>query len=297
MTPTHGPVVGRRRLRSVLRRAREAAGLTQEQVAVAMDWSLSKLIRIEAGTVSISTNDAKALLNLYRLTDPAQVAELVELARVSRRRTWWSQYRDTVPAAYLSYVGLEAEASALQVFQSSGIPGLLQTDTYARAMVAAAASTISLDPLNEAEAEKRHAIRMQRQRDVLSRPQPPEMEVVLDEAVLHRQTGGPACIREQLLHLVAMGEAPNIDIRVLPFAAGSYAPQPPFIVLRFSDPGDIEVVYREGVLADELVDRPEAVAPYRRTFRRLQEMSLSTAESRSLIEKVAGEIGSPATSR
>lgn len=291
MTSLHGPVVGRRRLRSTLRRAREAAGLTQEQVAYAMDWSLSKLIRIEAGTVSISTNDAKALLNLYQLTDPAQVGDLVELARLSRRRTWWSQYKDTVPAAYLSYVGLEAEASAMQFFQSSGIPGLLQTETYARATVAAAASTTSLDPLDAAEAETRHSIRMHRQRDVFSRAQPAEIEVVLDEAVLHRQTGGPDCIREQLLHLVAIGEAANISIRVLPFAAGDYAPQPPFIVLQFPDPEDTEVVYREGVLANDMFDRPDSVAPYRRTFRRLQEMSSSPAESRSLIEKIAGELG------
>jgi transcriptional regulator with XRE-family HTH domain len=91
MTTVQGPTVGRRRLRSALRRAREDAGLTQEQVAAAMDWSLSKLIRIEAGTVSISTNDVKALLNYYQMTDGSQVADLVALARVARRRTWWSQ--------------------------------------------------------------------------------------------------------------------------------------------------------------------------------------------------------------
>ena len=290
MASMHGPVVGRRRLRATLRRAREAAGLTQEQVAVEMDWSLSKLIRIEAGTVSVSTNDAKALLNLYRLTDPVQVGELVELARVSRRRAWWSPYRDTLPAAYLSYIGLEAEASVMQIFQSSGVPGLLQTEAYARATVAAAASTTSLDPLDPVEAETRHSIRMQRQRDIFSRPDPPRIDVVLDEAVLHRQTGGPACIREQLLHLAAIYETAEVSIQVLPFAAGDYAPQPPFIVLRFSDPEDTDVVYREGVLANELFDRPDSVAPYRRTFRRLQEMSLSRAESRSLIEKIAGEL-------
>ena len=288
MPAPHGPVIGRRRLRRALRRAREAVGLTQEQVTAAMDWSLSKLIRIEAGTVSVSTNDTKALLNLYQLTDPAQVGELVELARLSRRRSWWSRYRDTLPAAHLSYLGLEAEAAAIQVFQSSGVPGLLQTESYARAMAAAAASTTSSDP-DSAEAETRHSIRMRRQRDIFSRPHPVRIEVVLDEAVLHRQIGGPACLREQLLHLAALGDTGDTAIQVLPFTAGGYAPQPPFTVLRFPDPEDTDVVYREGVSANELLDRPESVAPYRRTFRRLQQLSLSRAESHSLIEKIAGE--------
>src|SRR5690349_8967067 len=107
MGTVYGPTVGRRRLRSAIRRAREAAGLTQEQVAVAMDWSLSKLIRIESGQVSISTNDVKALLSHYRVNDPVQVADLVDLARVARRRTWWSPYRDSVPPAHYAYIGLE----------------------------------------------------------------------------------------------------------------------------------------------------------------------------------------------
>lgn len=290
MTTVHGPTGGRRRLRSALRTAREAAGLTQEQVIGVMDWSLSKLIRIEAGTVSISTNDLKALLGHYRLTDTAQVAELIELAKVSRRRTWWSQYKDTLPAPFVAYIGLELEASNLSFFQSSGIPGLLQTEGYARATVAAAATTSTVFPLNTSDIETRVAVRIRRQREVLSRPDPPQIDVVLDEAVLHRQTGGPDCIHEQLQHLVTAGTEPNISIAVLPFTAGTYASQGSFIVLNFPDPEDAPAVYLEGVLAQDIIDRADLVKPYQQTFQRLRQMSLGHDESVAMIDRIARQM-------
>ncbi|MFD0748112.1 helix-turn-helix domain-containing protein [Phytohabitans flavus] len=290
MTTVHGPTVGRRRLRSALRRARDAAGLTQEQVAAAMDWSLSKLIRIEAGSVSISTNDVKALLGHYRMTDQRQVNDLVELARVSRRRTWWSQYKDTLPSAYASYIGLETEASRLSFFQSSGIPGLLQTPAYARAAVTAASTTVA-DTIGDDEIEVRHAIRMRRQKEVLERPDRPDVDVVLGEAALHRQTGGPEVLREQLLHLAEMGRLPRVTIHVLPFTVGDYAPQGPFVILHFPDEDDSDVVYLEGVLAQDVLDRPADVAAYRQTFERMREMSLDPHKSLAKITKVAGQLG------
>jgi transcriptional regulator with XRE-family HTH domain len=290
MTTVHGPTVGRRRLRSALRRARDAAGLTQEQVAAAMDWSLSKLIRIEAGSVSISTNDVKALLGHYRMTDQQQINELVELARVSRRRTWWSQYKDTLPSAYASYIGLETEASGLSFFQSTGVPGLLQTPAYARAAVTAASTTVAAT-IDSDEIEVRHAIRMRRQQEVLDRPDRPDIDVVLDEAALHRQTGGPELLREQLLHLADVGRLPRVTIQVLPFTVGDYAPQGPFVILHFPDEDDSDVVYLEGVLAQDVLDRPADVAAYRQTFERMREMSLDPHESLAKITKVAGQLG------
>jgi transcriptional regulator with XRE-family HTH domain len=289
MTTVHGPTVGRRRLRSALRRARDAAGLTQEQVAAAMDWSLSKLIRIEAGSVSISTNDVKALLGHYHMTDQHQIDELVELARVSRRRTWWSQYKDSLPSAYASYIGLETEASKLSFFQPSGIPGLLQTESYARAAVTAASTTVG-DTMDEELIEERHAIRMRRQKEVLDRPDRPDIDVVLDEAALHRQTGGPGSLREQLLHLADVGRLPRVTIRVLPFTAGDYAPQGPFVILHFPDQDDTDVVYLEGVLAQDVLDRAADVAAYQQTFDRLWEMSLQPEESLAKIAKMAGQL-------
>lgn len=286
MQAVHGPTGGRRRLRVALRRARDTAGLTQEQVAAAMDWSLSKLIRIEAGTVSISTNDVKALLQLYRMTQPTQVSELVELAKVARRRTWWSQYRDQIPASYGIYIGLEAEAAELCSYHSVGMPGLLHTEEYARAMVEAVAPMqVGLD-----EVERRVEIRMRRQKEIFGRPRRPRITCVIDEAALRRQIGGPTVTRDQLLHLVALGSDSDIVIRVLPFSAGGYTLLGHFVILRFADPDDTDVVYLEGTGVEEVIDQPAGVLPYLETFRRLQEGSLTKADSLALIARIAGEM-------
>jgi len=286
MATTYGPKVGRRKLRSAIRRAREASGLTQEQVALAMDWSLSKLIRIEAGYVSISTNDVKALLLHYQVTDPAEVAELVSLARVARQRTWWSQYRDSVPPAYYSYIGLEAEASRLSFYQSVGMPGLLQTPEYAQAVAKIVIPNFS-DP---GEAEASVALRMRRQREVLDRANPPTLDVVLDEATLHRQTGGPDVIRGQLRHLIALAQNDHITIQVLPFTSPVYTPLGQFVIISFSGPEDPDVVYLESTGLEDVLDQPEAVMSHVQTFAVLQQAALSPADSLARIAKLAGEL-------
>ncbi|MDG4828933.1 helix-turn-helix transcriptional regulator [Solwaraspora sp. WMMD1047] len=283
MSTAYGPTVGRRKLRWAIRRAREAAGLTQEQVAQAMDWSLSKLIRIESGYVSISTNDVKALLSHYQVSDPGEVAELVQLARVSRQRTWWSQYRDSLPAAYYSYIGLEAEASALYFYQSVGMPGLLQTEAYAQSVV----RTAFPDFDDEAEARASVELRMRRQREVFARADPPVIEVVLDEATLHRQTGGREVIREQLRHLVTLAEAGRTTIQVLPFTSTTYTPLGQFVIVRFAESGDSDVVYLESTGVEDVLDHPEAVTAHLRTFAALQQAALSPAESLARIASIS----------
>lgn len=281
--PSYGPTVGRRKLRTAIRRAREAAGLTQDQVAAAMDWSLSKLIRIESGYVSISTNDIKALLNHYEVRDPSQVAELVQLAKVSRQRAWWSQYRDSVPPAYYSYIGLEAEAASLYFYQSVGMPGLLQTEAYAQAML----RTVIPRLTDSTEAQASVALRMRRQREVLERTDPPQIDVVLDEATLHRQTGGPPVIREQLRHLVDLARAGRTTIRVLPFTSTIYTPLGQFVVLRFGGAGEHDVVYLESTGVEDVLDHPEAVDAHLKTFEGLRQAALDPAASLARIEQLA----------
>lgn len=285
MTIAYGPTVGRRRLRTELRRAREAAGLTQEQVAQAMDWSLSKLIRIEAGYVSISTNDVKALLAHYRLHDSAQVERLVQLARIARQRTWWSAYRDSVPPAYYSYIGLEAEATRLCFYQSVGMPGLLQTEAYARAIL----TGIIPRPEDPAAARTSMELRLRRQREVFNRPNPPAVEVVLDEATLHRRVGGDEVIREQLHHLIQLVEANRVTIQVLPFTAAVYTPLGQFVIIGLAD--DSEVVYLESTGLEDVLDQPEVVASHARTFAALREAALTPTESLARITAIAGGLG------
>lgn len=283
----YGPTVGRRKLRTAIRRAREAAGLTQEQVATAMDWSLSKLIRIESGYVSISTNDIKALLNHYQVNDPAQVAELVQLAKVSRQRTWWSQYRDSVAPAYYSYIGLEAEAVALFFYQSVGMPGLLQTEAYAQAML----QTVIPRLTDAAKAQTSVALRMRRQKEVLNRPNPPRIDVVLDEATLHRQTGGPAVFREQLRHLLHLARSGRTTIQILPFTSTIYTPLGQFVVLRLSEAGDNDVVYLESTGVEDVLDQPEAVDAHLKTFEGLQQAALDPAASLARIQELVDRLG------
>lgn len=286
MTTVHGPSGSRRRLRTVLRQARESAGLTQEEVAEATEWSSSKVIRIESGTVNISVSDLKALLRLYRITEPADVGELVELARVGRRRAWWTAYKDSVPPAYLAYIGLEAEASALRYCQPISFPAMLQTPGYASADLRGA-------PALPAElVEQRLAIRMIRQREVLDRASPPEISAVLDEAVLHQFVGNPHTLREQLLHLVELGSRPNLTIRVFPFGAEVARALSPFHILEFPDPADSDVVYMESALGHTVVDRARhEVKRYRLVFEAVEAASLPEEDSLALIAHVAGELG------
>jgi transcriptional regulator with XRE-family HTH domain len=286
MTTVQGPVVGRRRLRTALRKHREASNLTQDQVAHAMDWSLSKLIRIEAGIVSISTNDVKALLQLYDITDPVEVGKLVEMARAARRRTWWSPYKDTVPSQYASFIGLEAETYSLRYYHPLGIPGLLQTRRYAdvTTKVAAKLGLFSDDP------DTIVTIRMTRQREVLGREQPPEVDVILEEAVLRKVAGSADVMREQLTHVASIGESPNVTIRVLPFRAGVAMVMGPFIILQFPDPNDTDVVYLEGALLEDVIDRQSDTERYHKTYEQLRDMCLEPAESLNLIKQISSEL-------
>ncbi|MFY1655141.1 DUF5753 domain-containing protein [Solwaraspora sp. WMMB762] len=281
-----GPTIGRRRLRAALRRAREAAALTQDYVAAQMDWSLSKLIRIESGSVSISTNDVKALLDLYGVRDQQQVQELVELARAARRRAWWSGYKDRVPAAYAAYIGLEAEASALRYFQPISFPGLLQTEEYARAVIPADGP----HHVPAAEIEGRVQIRLARQHEVLFGADPPQIEVIIDEAALRRMTGGPRVLREQLQHVAKMSAAPHVTVRVLPFTAGSNTVLGPFVILHFADQADADVVYVESALVEEVIDRADEVRPYQHVFDRLRAESLSPADSVAMLHDLARQL-------
>jgi transcriptional regulator with XRE-family HTH domain len=287
MTTTHGPTSGRLRLRSALRSARETAALTQQEVAEAMDWSLSKVIRIEKGTVSVSTNDVRALLQLYGVNDGRQTGELVELARAARRRAWWAEYKNAIPPHYAALIGLEAEASTHKYFQPVVVPGLLQTEAYARSVL----TNTAPGRLTAEDIDTRVEIRLARQRQVLARRQPPQLEIVLDEAVLRRIAGSTEIMREQLLHLIAMGALPHVVIQVLPFTAGVNTVEGAFEILQFPDPEDTDVVYQEAALSrGGLIDRPDDIGPFREAFERLKETSFEPAESLSTIAKIAGEL-------
>jgi hypothetical protein len=247
-----------------------------------MDWSLSKIIRIESGAVGVSPIDARALLRLYGVTDKPRVDELVGLARSSRARRWWSSYASALPAPYTAYIGLEAETSSVLCYTPTKLPALFQTEAYAAKALRRAQS--NTDDQSQVE------VRLARQREVLGKDDPPHITAVIDEAVVRRIASDPRTKREQLERLVSLSGEPNITIQVLPFAAGVDGFPNPFAILEFPDPSDDAVMYLENGLGDDVVDQPDLVGPYRHEFERLREMALSPDETQDMIKRIVGEL-------
>jgi transcriptional regulator with XRE-family HTH domain len=280
----HGPVLGRRRLSAALRHARDGTGWTQEHVAAAMDWSLSKLIRIEKGTVGISTSDLRSLLSYYGVHDTENVNNLVRLAKSSRERPWWAPYREHLPSAdFEKLLGLEAEASTIETFQSTLIPGLLQTQQYMHYVLGGITHELGSESVNV-----REEVRLRRQQAVLYADDPPLFKVVLDEATLRRVADSGPVMRQQLLHLADLSARPNIVIEVIPFTAGPYLDSGTFAILSF-DSTDDPVVYLENAWYDTLLDKEDQVSKYQELLDELRQRALDPAASEQLLRKIADE--------
>jgi transcriptional regulator with XRE-family HTH domain len=279
----------RRRLRNVLRTAREQARMTQEQVATAMDWSPSKIIRIESGMVNISTNDLRALLDLYNVATPEQRSDLIVLARTARRPPWWAEYRDSLSRPFIYYIGLEPNARELRFYNAIMVPGLLQTEAYARAALIGSAPR----EISDENAAFRLKVRMTRQDEFFGQNRPPELTVVLDEAALRRRVGGDEIMREQLGRLAELAALPHVKIHVIPFTHGAHSGTfGPYVIMDFPDPAaEPPVLFLEGALDDELVrEKPHVVAKYREAFRRLMLAALDPDETVGMIRRAAAEI-------
>ncbi|MEU6365962.1 helix-turn-helix transcriptional regulator [Streptomyces sp. NPDC046931] len=231
------PSLNRRRLRIELRRAREDAGLTQREAADALEWSLSKLIRLEAGTVSLSVTDLRALLQLYGVTDPGLVAELEDAARGSKGPSWWAPYNDMVRPQFAQYLGYEGAATSIRFYHPSVVCSLLQIEDYTLAQLA---------PRENGDLARRSAeLRATRQERIFDGDNGPDVQIVMDEAAVRRVIGGPGVMRRQLEHLKTMSRHPRVDLRLLPFTAGAhYSMGASFTLLGFTDGDDL--LYLEG---------------------------------------------------
>lgn len=287
-TSSQSPIVQRRRLRSELRAERDRVGLTQEQVANEMDWSLSKVIRIEKGDVGISTNDLRALLQLYDVTDKDRVSALVGLARSGRQRSWWHAYRDQLAPTFVKLIGYEAEAYRIVSVSGLLIPGLLQTQEYASALVDKSNPTA----YEEDEVEFFTKIRMRRQSELFNRQPPPHITAILDEGALRRMVGSRDITVRQLDHLAEMAARPEIEIAVVPFNAGAYPGMfASFTILQFEDPVTDDVMYTDQLSGLLLFrDLPDETDQYWEALERIQEAVLSTEESVALIRKVKEDL-------
>lgn len=258
------PAAMRRQLRVELKHLRAKAELTQRQVAVALDWSPSKIIRIENGSVGISVTDLKALAAEYGMTDGNTLDKLAEMARGSKKQPF-VDYRDVLSTETIRYLGYEASASLIRQVQLLLVPGLLQTEEYTRALLEGYG-------MDAKRADRLVESRRDRQ-ELLDTAEPPMLFVIIDEAVLRRAIGGAPAMRRQLRHLLEMDSRPSVTIQVLPFSLGAYeALQGPFVHLEFRTPSDPDVLFLENMRgSSSFIDDPEVTGPYQEAFFKLED--------------------------
>lgn len=288
MAADQGPVVQSALLRSDLIRLRKDQELTQEAVARDLEWSPSKLIRVEGGRSSITKTDLDALLTRYGVTSESQRARLQALNRGARATGWWSRFRDTASSVYLSYVGYEAGAASIRQFHGTAVPGLLQTREYATALTARGVDPLDVRPAVE--------LRLKRQAELAERDHPPRQTFVIDEAAVRRHVGirkDPAIMPDQLRHIAERAEGDErVTVRVIPFSAGAHVGiSGPFTLLEFD--GDLsDVLYLEWRrTASTLVNGDDPrIAQCADDFESLLDDALSGEESVALIRRVAEEM-------
>jgi len=260
----------RRQLLAELRQLRPLHVTTQRQVADALDWSPSKVTRIENGSVSISVTDLRALLAYYGVAAPQVVEGLVDLARRSRRaRSPFAAFGDVFPPDALRFFDYEQSATWIGAIELLVVPGLLQTADYARAVMG----------VHDVGAEKAERFVRSRQvrQQVLDRPEPPTLSFLVDESVLLRAIGGRVVMRAQLEHLLEVAGRPHVAVRVIPFALGEHVGlRGPFVLLRFSGTNDPDVVYIEQRRGDTIFqDELEVTANHQRLFSELEKRAAS----------------------
>jgi len=240
-----------------LRRLREAQGVSREDAGWEIRASESKISRMELGRVGFKERDVSDLLELYGLADDDERFRLMELARAANNPGWWSRYGDVMPSWFTNYVGLEVAATLIRTYEVMFVPGLLQTEEYARAVV-----QLGRHYLPEAEIDQRVALRVERQQ-ILTRANPVRLWVVIDESVLHRPIGGPDVLRGQIEHLLKWAQQPNITLQVMPFSGVGYpGVGGAFSILRFADGDMPDIVYIEHVASALYLDKLEEVDEY-----------------------------------
>lgn len=277
MADRRAPSVRSRQLAAELRDLRSQAGMTGEETAARLGWSPAKISRIETARTVVSPADLQDLLDLYE-TSGQHRDRLIELGRTARQRGWWDAYADLLGPEYATLIALETDAESVSWYAAQIVPGLLQTEEYAREIIH---STLLISP--PGEIDRRVRVRMSRQR-VLAGERRLSLSVILDEAVLHRMVGGAEVMRAQLQHLIEAAGRPNIDLRVLPAAAGAHpAVMGEFTILRFPQVVAPDVVYLENMTSNLYVEREAEVFRYNIAYERLNVLALGAEDSVALI--------------
>jgi transcriptional regulator with XRE-family HTH domain len=284
VTSSASPTVRRRRLAAELRRLRGAR--TGTTVAKDLGWSPAKVSRYELGQGSFPLEEIEKLLDYYGVTEPRR-AQLLDLAAEANERAWWYEYADALPPEYMEFIGLEAEAASALEWQVAAVPGLLQTEAYARAIHDAHQQAVLLPPGNFG---RRVEVRMIRQR-VLTKTPPLQLSTVIDESVLLRQVGSREVMYAQLCHLGEMAQLPNVDLRILSLRSDTSLRADSFVVFGFSAEHETsklgDVVSSEGVRDELRIEGETDTYTFRLIFDAFASAALSPEESRELIQKIA----------
>ncbi|MFJ2744317.1 helix-turn-helix domain-containing protein [Streptomyces sp. NPDC087440] len=279
-SPNINPTVRRRRLGQELRRLRETKGLTAEGVAERLLVSQSKISRLENGRRSISPRDVRDLCGVYEVEDPRVVESLMQMAKDSRQQGWWHAFGD-IP--YSVYIGLETDAESLRVYEPQVVPGLLQTNEYAEAVISGA-----LPESTPEEWKKRVGVRLRRKERITTAAVPLRLWAVIDESVLRREVGDRHLMLAQLEHLQELSKLPHVTIQVLPFSAGAHTGlSGHYAILEFPETTDSSVVYIEGVTSDLYLEKTADVQKYTVMYEHLRAKAMSAEDSLEYIADIA----------
>ncbi|MBC3192798.1 helix-turn-helix domain-containing protein [Pseudonocardia sp. C8] len=281
-----GPTARRIVLGAHLKRLRERAGIKRADAAYAIRGSDSKMSRLESGKVGFKLRDVADLLTMYGVGEGPERDHVLAMAEESNESGWWARYNDVVPGWFEDFVGLEASASRISSYELLYVPGLLQTEEYARAIVSG--GHLDLPPAERASVEKRLEVRMRRQK-VLHRKDAPTFWAVLDESVLHRPVGGGAVLRRQLEHLLEVTALPNVVVQLLPWEVSGYGAEHAFTMLRFAEPELPDLVYLEEMTGASYLDKRADVERYGRAMDQLTVDALSPDRTRQALSKLVTE--------
>ena len=279
-----GPSVRRLILGSQLRRLREQAGISCAEAGYSIRGSASKISRMETGRISFKERDVDDLLTLYGLSEADERAQLMSLVAQTKQTGWWHRFNDQMPKWFEDYVGLEEAAARIQSWELQFIPGLLQTEDYARMAIVhghprAAEETI----------ESMVDLRTRRQK-ILGGTHPPRLWMVIDESVLHRTLGSAGMLKKQIDRLLELTELSHISLQVIPFAKSGYVAEGAFSILRFAESELPDIAYIEHLTGALYLERPDEIEIYGRAFDRLVVDAETPRGSRQFLEKIRADL-------
>jgi transcriptional regulator with XRE-family HTH domain len=280
-----GPTVRRLQLGARLRSLRLAKGVTRDKAGYEIRASESKISRMELGRVSFKERDVVDLLKLYGVEDPGERERLLTLTREANSPGWWHSYGDVLSTWFQNYLDLEQAAELIRTYEIQFVPGLLQTDAYARAVI-----TLGHGTATREEIDRRADLRMARQQ-MLQRGESPRLWAVLDEAVLRRPIGGKRVLREQIESLLTMCSQPSVRLQVIPFESGGHAAAGgAFAILRFPYLDMPDVVYLEHLTSGLYLDKREDVDQYAAAMGRLTIEAESPSRTPELLHKALRDL-------